>query len=50
MINKLKPEDNKYIRSAGNGFSICVMPYDVKALLFIDSIDSKHHKKRLGRY
>lgn len=30
MIKKLKPEDKKYVRGEGNGFTIRVMPSGVK--------------------
>lgn len=50
MIRKLKPEDNKYIRSEGNGFTVRVMPSGVKTWLYVYSISGKRREMNLGSY
>lgn len=50
MIKKLKPEDKKYIRGEGNGFTIRVMPSGVKSWLYIYAIDGKRREMNLGSY
>lgn len=50
MIRKLKPEDAKYIRSEGNGFTIRVMPSGVKTWLYIFAIMGKRREMNLGNY
>ncbi len=50
MIRKLKPEDKKYIRSEGNGFTIRVMPSGAKTWLYVYSIDGKRREMNLGGY
>ncbi|MBJ6799325.1 tyrosine-type recombinase/integrase [Geomonas propionica] len=50
MIRKLKPEDKKYIRGEGNGFTIRVMPSGVKTWLYVYSIDGKRREMNLGGY
>ncbi len=50
MIKKLKPEDKKFIRSEGNGFTIRVMPSGVKTWLYVYSIDGKRREMNLGSY
>lgn len=50
MIRKLKPEEKKYIRGEGNGFSIRVMPSGVKTWLYVYSIDGKRREMNLGPY
>ena len=50
MIRKLKPEDKKYIRSEGNGFTIRVMPSGVKTWLYVYSINGKRREMNLGGY
>ena len=50
MIRKLKPEEKKYIRSEGNGFTIRVMPSSVKTWLYIYAIDGKRREMNLGTY
>jgi integrase len=50
MIKKLKPEDKKYIRGEGNGFTIRVMPSGAKSWLYIYAIDGKRREMNLGSY
>lgn len=50
MIRKLKPEDKKYIRSEGNGFTLRVMPTGVKTWLYLYSIEGKRREMNLGGY
>lgn len=50
MIKKLKPEESKYIRSEGNGFTIRVMPSGCKTWLYLYSFDSKRREMNLGNY
>jgi integrase len=50
MIRKLKPEEKKYVRGEGNGFTIRVMPSGVKTWLFVYSIDGKRRELNLGSY
>jgi integrase len=50
MIRKLKPEEKKYVRGEGNGFTIRVMPSGVKTWLFVYSIDGKRRELSLGSY
>lgn len=50
MIKKLKPEESKYIRSEGNGFTIRVMPSGSKTWLYLYSFDGKRHEMNLGSY
>jgi integrase len=50
MIRNLKPEEKKYIRSEGNGFSIRVMPSGVKTWLYIYTFDGKRREMNLGNY
>jgi integrase len=50
MIKKLKPDEKKYIRSEGNGFTIRVMPSGVKTWLYVYAIDDKRREMNLGSY
>jgi integrase len=50
MIKKLKPEEMDYIRSEGNGFSVCVRPTGSKTWLYLYAIDGKRRKMNLGQY
>jgi integrase len=50
MIRKLKPENKKYIRGEGNGFTIRVLPSGVKTWLYIYSFDDKRREMNLGIY
>ena len=50
MIRKLKPEEKKFIRSEGNGFTIRVMPSGVKTWLYVFSIDGKRREMNIGSY
>lgn len=50
MIKKLKPEEKKYVRGEGNGFSIRVMPSGAKTWLYAYNIDSKRRELNLGSY
>lgn len=50
MIKALKPEDNKYLRSEGNGFSIRVWPTGSKTWLYRYSFDGKIREMNLGEY
>jgi integrase len=50
MIRKLKPEEKKYIRSEGNGFTIRVMPSGAKTWLYVYSIGGKRREMNLGSY
>ncbi len=49
-IRKLKPEDKKYIRGEGNGFSVRVMPSGVKTWLYVYTFDGKRREMNLGSY
>jgi integrase len=49
-IKNLKPEEKKYIRGEGNGFSIRVMPSGVKTWLYAYSFDGKRREMNLGNY
>jgi len=50
MIKKLKPLDDDYSRSEGNGFTIRVMPSGVKTWLYQYQLDGKRRKMSLGSY
>lgn len=50
MIRKLKPADQKYIRSEGNGFTIRVLPSGRKPWLYIYSFEGKRRELSLGTY
>jgi integrase len=50
MIRKLKPEEKKYLRSEGNGFSIRVMPSGVKTWLYVFAFGEKRREMNLGSY
>ncbi|NVN91495.1 MAG: integrase arm-type DNA-binding domain-containing protein [Desulfuromonadales bacterium] len=50
MIRKLKPEEKKYIRGEGNGFTIRVMPSGVKTWLYAYAFDGKRRELNLGSY
>lgn len=50
MIRKLKPDEKKYIRGEGNGFTVRVMPSGVKTWLYVYSIDGKRREMNLGSY
>lgn len=50
MIKKLKPEEKKYIRGEGNGFTIRVMPSGVKTWLYVYAFDGKRREMKLGSY
>jgi len=50
MIRKLKPEDKKYIRSEGNGFTVRVLPSGLKTWLYVYSFDEKRREMNLGNY
>ena len=50
MVRKLKPEEKKYIRGEGNGFTIRVMPSGVKTWLYVYTFDGKRREMNLGIY
>lgn len=50
MIRKLKPEERKYLRSEGNGFTIRVMPSGVKTWLYVFNCDGRRREMNLGCY
>ena len=50
MIKKLKPEDNKYVRSEGNGFTIRVLTSGGKRWLYVYSFAGKRREMNLGGY
>ncbi|QXE86615.1 integrase arm-type DNA-binding domain-containing protein [Geomonas nitrogeniifigens] len=50
MIKKLRPENKKYVRGEGNGFTIRVMPSGVKTWLYIYSFGDKRREMNLGGY
>lgn len=50
MIKKLKPEDKKYVRGEGNGFTVRVMPSGVKTWLYVYAIGGKRREMNLGGY
>ena len=50
MIRRLKPEEKKYVRGEGNGFTIRVMPSGVKTWLYAYSFEGKRREMNLGGY
>jgi len=50
MIRKLRPEDKKYIRGEGNGFTVRVMPSGAKTWLYAYTFDGKRRELNLGCY
>jgi len=50
MIKKLKPEDKKYVRGEGNGFTIRVMPSGAKTWLYVYALNDKRREMNLGSY
>lgn len=50
MIKKLKPENKKYVRGEGNGFTIRVMPSGAKTWLYVYALDDKRREMNLGGY
>ncbi len=50
MIKGLKPEDKKYLRSEGNGFSIRVWPTGSKVWLYRYTLGGKTREMNLGEY
>jgi integrase len=50
MIKKLKPEESKYIKGEGNGFTVRVMPSGVKTWLYLYGFDGKRRELHLGNY
>lgn len=50
MIRKLKPQEKKYTRSEGNGFSIRVSPAGLKTWLYLYQIDGNRREMGLGTY
>lgn len=50
MVRKLKPEEGKYVRSEGNGFTVKVMPSGSKTWLYIYIFDGKRREMNLGSY
>ncbi|QXE84900.1 site-specific integrase [Geomonas nitrogeniifigens] len=50
MIRKLKPEEVKYTRSEGNGFTVRVLPSGAKVWLYLYGMDGKRWELNLGTY
>jgi len=50
MIKKLKPEEKKYTRGEGNGFTVRVMPSGVKTWLYAYNFEGKRREMNLGGY
>jgi integrase len=50
MIRKLKPEESKYTKSEGNGFTIRVMPSGVKTWLYLYRFNGNRLELNLGGY
>jgi integrase len=50
MIRKLKPEDARYNRSEGNGFTVKVLPSGTKTWLYVYHADGKRREVNLGSY
>jgi len=50
MIRKLRPEDKRYTRSEGNGFSLRVWPSGVKTWLYVFAFGEKRREMNLGSY
>ena len=50
MIRKLKPEEKKYHRSEGNGFTIRVLTSGGKRWLYIYNFEGKRREMPLGNY
>ncbi|HEY5512473.1 MAG TPA: integrase arm-type DNA-binding domain-containing protein [Geomonas sp.] len=50
MIRKLKPENKKYVRGEGNGFTVRVMPSGAKTWLYAYAFDGKRRELSLGCY
>ncbi len=48
MIKKLKPEEKKYTRSEGNGFTIRIMPSGVKSWLYLFNFDGNRLEMNFG--
>lgn len=50
MLKKLKPQDKKYIRSEGNGFTIVVWPTGKKTWRYRYTFDGKSKEMHLGEF
>ena len=50
FIKNLKPEQAKYYKREGNGFTIKVWPSGAKTWLYIYTIDGKRKEIKLGEY
>jgi len=50
FIKKLKPEEKKYSKGEGNGFTLRVMPSGVKTWLYVYEFDGKRKERNLGQY
>jgi integrase len=50
MIRKLRPEEKKYVRGEGNGFTVRVMPSGAKTWLYAYTFDGKRRELNLGFY
>ncbi|MBU5613522.1 tyrosine-type recombinase/integrase [Geomonas azotofigens] len=50
MIRKLKPEEVKYTRSEGNGFTVRVLPSGAKVWLYLYRLNEKRWELNLGTY
>lgn len=50
MVRKLKPEEKKYVRGEGNGFTIRVMPSGVKTWLYVYAVNGRRREMNLGPY
>lgn len=50
MVRKLKPEEKKYVRGEGNGFTVRIMPSGVKTWLYVYNFDGRRREMNLGIY
>jgi integrase len=50
LIRKLKPQDKKYVRSEGNGFTVRVSPAGLKTWLYAYGLNDKRREMGLGTY
>lgn len=50
LIRKLKPEEKKFTRSEGNGFSLRVLPAGTKTWLYIYELGDKRREMSFGNY
>ena len=50
MVKRLKPEDAKYSRSEGNGFTIRVWPSGLKTWLYVYAFETKRREMNWGSY